>query len=94
MSGENAPADGMDSRRRKLRFRSWHRGMREMDLILGPFADASLAGLTEAEIEQYESLLDISDTELLPILTGRDAVPDELRTPLFERILTFATARP
>lgn len=93
MPGENPPAAGSDSRRRKLRFRSWHRGMREMDLILGPFADAALPGLTEAEIDQYEGLLDISDTELLPVLTGRSAVPEALRTPLLERILAFAVAR-
>lgn len=81
-----------DQRRRKLRFRSWHRGMREMDLVLGPFADRCLADLTEAEIDQYEALLEIPDTELMGWVTGRSPLPPSMDTPLFARIL--ASSRP
>jgi antitoxin CptB len=93
MSGAKHAAGELDSRRRRLVFRSWHRGMRETDLILGPFADANAAGLTDGELEQYETLLDVSDTDLLPMLTGQRAVPDGLRTPLFDRIIQFSHAR-
>ncbi len=66
MTGTKRSSEGLDARRRKLLFRSWHRGMREMDLILGTFADAEIGALTGDEIDQYERLLDIPDTEFLP----------------------------
>jgi antitoxin CptB len=47
------PSDGLDARRRKLLFRSWHRGMREMDLIMGRFADSALAVLSDAELAEF-----------------------------------------
>ena len=75
MTGTTRSSEGLDARRRKLLFRSWHRGMREMDLILGGFADAEIAALTDAEIDQYERLLEIPDTELLPWITGERAIP-------------------
>ncbi|TIU74057.1 MAG: succinate dehydrogenase assembly factor 2, partial [Mesorhizobium sp.] len=52
MTGTQRSSEGLDARRRKLLFRSWHRGMREMDLILGCFADAEIGALTADEIDQ------------------------------------------
>ncbi|MGE0499780.1 MAG: succinate dehydrogenase assembly factor 2 [Rhizobiaceae bacterium] len=77
-------------RRRKLVFRSWHRGMREVDLILGSFADGHAATLTEDEFAQYEQLLDIPDTDLLPWLTGELAVPPNLRSTVLARMIAHA----
>lgn len=87
-------SEGLDLRRRKLLFRSWHRGLRELDLILGAFADASVGDLTETEIEQYEHLLDIPDTELLAWLTGEQLLPAERRSALFDRIVASRRATP
>ena len=75
MTGTTRSSEGLDARRRKLLFRSWHRGMREMDLILGSFADAEIGALTDDEIDQYERLLDIPDTEFLPMVTGEQPIP-------------------
>lgn len=92
MTGTTRSSEGLDIRRRRLLFRSWHRGMREMDLILGTFADAEIAALTEAEIDQYEVLLDIPDTELLPWITGERPMPVEQDLPILRRILAFRQA--
>ena len=46
-----------EARLKRLTMRSWRRGMREMDLVLGPFADAELAGLPAATLDAYETLL-------------------------------------
>jgi antitoxin CptB len=92
MTGMTRSSDGLDARRRKLLFRSWHRGMREMDLILGSFADAETGALTEAEIEQYEMLLDIPDTELLPWITGERVIPAASRTDILQKVLAFRQA--
>jgi hypothetical protein len=53
-TGSTLAGDGQESRRKKLRFRSWHRGMREMDFVLGRFADAGIDALTGDELDQYE----------------------------------------
>ncbi|MCQ3943411.1 MAG: succinate dehydrogenase assembly factor 2, partial [Alphaproteobacteria bacterium] len=51
----------MDDRRKKLRFRAWRRGFKEIDLILGAFADRRLAGLEEARVDEFERLLNAPD---------------------------------
>ena len=56
MTGTRISSEGLDERRRRLLFRSWHRGIREMDLVLGRFADAHIASLSEAELDEYEAL--------------------------------------
>lgn len=89
MTGMMRSSAGLDARRRKLLFRSWHRGMREMDLILGGFADSRIDQLTEAEIDQYEALLDVPDTEMLPWITGEQSVPEAMQTPVLMQVLAF-----
>lgn len=51
-------------RRRRLRFRAWHRGTKEMDLILGTFADRHLDGMNAAGLAAFERLLEEPDREL------------------------------
>lgn len=79
--------DHLDPRRKKLLFRSWHRGMREMDLILGNFAEREIAALTSDEIDQYERLLEIPDTVLMPWLTGGEPVPADIGLPVLQKVL-------
>ena len=81
----------IDMRRRRAHFRSWHRGMREVDLILGRFADASMAALSAGELDEYEALLEIPDGELLKWLTGEQPAPANIDTPLFRAIRSLAT---
>ena len=57
-------------RRRRLRFRAWHRGMKEMDLILGTFADSHLAHMSEEELTAFEQLIEMPDGDLLSLITG------------------------
>jgi antitoxin CptB len=66
-----------DIRRKRLSFRSWHRGTRESDLILGRFADAHLAGFDEKQLDRYEVLLDCADADIFDWITGRAAPPFE-----------------
>lgn len=92
MTGSERSSSGLDARRRKLLFRSWHRGMREMDLILGAFADARIDALTDAELDQYERLLDISDTVLLPWATGLEPIPSGDEHEILQKIVAFRRA--
>ena len=79
----------LDWRRRKLRFRSWHRGMREMDLILGRFADALLDRLSEDEVADFERLIEVPDRDVLAWITGERAVPPDHDSGLFRKLRAY-----
>ena len=79
----------MDDRRKRLLFRCWHRGTREMDLILGRFADAEIAILSDDELGTLERLIEVPDPDLYAALTGDKQLPAEHASALFDRIKTF-----
>jgi antitoxin CptB len=81
------PATSLSPRRARARYRAWHRGTREMDLILGPFADAEIAVIGEAELEEFERLMDVPDWDLFHWITGEKPVPQGFDTVLFRRIV-------
>jgi antitoxin CptB len=93
MTGSTRSSDGLDDRRKRLLFRCWHRGTREMDLILGRFADAAIADLTDAELGQLEQLIEVPDPDLYAALSGDVLLASELRTRLFDRIKSFPADR-
>ena len=93
MSGTTRSSEGLDHRRRKLLFRSWHRGTREMDLIMGRFADAMIEQLAEEEIAEFEQLIEAPDPELLAWITGEAHVPPDYDTALFRRLRDFSHSR-
>lgn len=80
-------------RRKRLRYRAWHRGTREMDLILGPYADARLDGLDEAALDRFEQLLDEHDADLSRWLLGQVAPPADADSDLIATILSDHAAR-
>jgi antitoxin CptB len=86
MTGSTRSSGGLDDRRKRLLFRCWHRGTREMDLVLGRFADAEIAGLAEAELVQLERLIELPDPDLYAALTGDAVLAPEYHTGLFDRI--------
>jgi antitoxin CptB len=90
-----AEADRMedhDERRRRLRYRAWHRGTREMDLVLGRFVDSELPGLNNSELAELESLMEAPDPELLAWVLGQTTAPADFDTPMFRRIVEFHLA--
>jgi antitoxin CptB len=89
MTGTTHSSDGLDIRRRKLLFRAWHRGMREMDLIVGRFADRTIDALTEAELTEFERLIEVPDRELLAWITGEADIPAIYDGPLLRRLREF-----
>ncbi len=88
MSDTDQPNE-LEIRRRKLRYRAWHRGTREMDILLGRFADAELPRFSEAEISELEKLAELPDPDLFSWLMGETPVPSEHDTPMFRRIRSF-----
>ena len=74
MSGSVLSSAALDERRRRILFRAWRRGVREMDLIMGRFADAHLPTMTEDELAEFERLLDVPDTQALAWIIGGEAI--------------------
>lgn len=60
--------------------------MREMDLVMGRFADAQLPGMSEPDLDEFERLLDAPDPSVLAWITGEEPVPAPYDTPLFARL--------
>jgi antitoxin CptB len=89
MTGMTRSSDGLDGRRRRLLYQSWHRGIREMDLIMGRFAEAFIENLSTTELDELERLIEVPDQELLGWVTGEFAIPQDYNGPLFRRLREF-----
>ena len=85
---------GLDERRRRLLLRAWRRGTREMDIILGPFANAEIETMSDADLETFEALLGVEDTDLQKWFLGQMPVPEAFDTALFRRVMALRVANP
>lgn len=94
MAPEKAAGEDLPMRRRRLRYRAWHRGTKEMDLVLGPFADAHLETYGAAELDRLEDLMDEEDTDLLKWVMGQEPIPSTADAPLLATIIAFRLKTP
>jgi antitoxin CptB len=78
-----------DTRLKRLLFRSWHRGMREADLLLGPFAERHLPSMSARELDLFETLLEENDATLVAWISGTIAPPPAQDSDLLRRIIKF-----
>jgi antitoxin CptB len=92
--GLSRTSDGLDPRRRRVLFRAWHRGTREMDLLLGRFADANIAELAEEDLDAFERLMEVPDKDLFAWVTGAAPTPEAFAEPVLDRIVAFAERNP
>ena len=81
-----------EARLKRMAMRSWRRGTKEMDLILGPYGDAKLAGMSEDKLKIYDQLLEENDQDLLPWVLGQFPAPAHL-ADLIAEIGDFARTR-
>ena len=75
-----------DIRLKRLRFRAWHRGTKESDLMIGGFFDAFAQDWDEHEIAWFEALMDEEDVEIMGWAIGTIAIPERWRGPMMERM--------
>ncbi|HUO93592.1 MAG TPA: succinate dehydrogenase assembly factor 2 [Rhizomicrobium sp.] len=76
-----------------MRFRSARRGFKEVDLIFGAFAAEFLPGLDEAELDQFEALLDVPDQDVFAWLKGERPVPGTHDTPVFAKLQSLCVRK-
>ncbi|WP_420393273.1 succinate dehydrogenase assembly factor 2 [Acuticoccus sp.] len=92
MSGTTRSSAGLDPRRKRLLYQTWHRGTREMDLLLGRFADSTIEGWSEDEVGEMEALLAVPDPELYRWITEQTDVPNNHRSTVLSRVIAFHKA--
>jgi antitoxin CptB len=90
----SSPDEKLESARKRLAWRASRRGIKEMDILVGGFADTHLPTMTPQELVVFEALLDIPDQQLLSWLTQQEIVPTELRTPMLMEMLAFRPVGP
>lgn len=79
-------------RRRRLRYRAWHRGTRELDLLLGPYTDAEIDRMGPVELDRLERLLGHEETDLQAWLLSSSEPPPGVDRELLDRIITHKTS--
>ncbi len=74
------------ARLKRLRFRAWHRGTKEADLMIGGFFDRYGETWSEAEIGWFEALLEEQDVDIMAWAIGTEAPPERFDGPMMRRM--------
>ncbi len=90
MTGQKENSDPLEARKRRLIYRATHRGTFEADIILGNFANLYVSKMTHSEIEEFEHIMDLADTDLMLWLTGFEPIPKNVNSSLFQLLYQFA----
>lgn len=80
------PEITLDHRLRRLRFRAWHRGTREADLMIGGFADRYAAAWDETQLRWFEALLDEQDVDVMGWAFGTIEAPAAFHGPMLQAL--------
>ncbi|KKB82910.1 hypothetical protein VW29_15305 [Devosia limi DSM 17137] len=85
--------EDLSMRRKMIRYRAWHRGTREMDLVLGPFADAHINDLSAEDLDRLERVMSEEDPPLLKWVLGQETPPEGFDVAFLARIIADHRAR-
>lgn len=80
-------------RRKRLRYRAWHRGTKEMDLVLGPFCDANIEGFDAVSLDRLEALMNEEDPPLLKWVMQQEEPPAHVDRDFLDRVIADHQAR-
>jgi antitoxin CptB len=82
--------EDVETRRRRAAYRAWHRGTKEMDWVLGRFADSALSAMSPEALGHFEALLALPDPDLQQLLLAAVAAPGhEALAELIARVRAF-----
>lgn len=85
--------DALAKRRKQLLYRANHRGIKEMDIIIGGYADAYIMDMPEDVLNEFETIMSELDRDLLTWFVGEVEVPKNIKSPLFDKILQHTVDR-
>lgn len=89
MTGVGSEPEDLLIKRKRLRYRSWNRGMKETDLLLGRFADHHLASFDERQLGHYDDLLEENDPDILAWIIGDQELPPKHRNDVTDLLRSF-----
>ncbi len=81
--------DPFEMRRKKLLWRACHRGIKEMDILMGGFARARLESMSAADLDAFEALIELPDQDMLSWITGETPVPPLVKNDLLQEFIKF-----
>ena len=82
-------AEDLEVRRKRLRYHSWHRGTKELDLVLGQFGEKYLSTMSENDIDLFEAIINENEHDIYAWLAGREPVPAHHENHIMNMILNF-----
>ena len=83
----------IEIKKKRLLFRSTHRGTREMDILLGDFFKSNMSDLNKEQLNEFEGLIEIPDDDLYNWAMGRMEIPKELDTQLLRDFIKSVQSR-
>lgn len=89
----DAKAEDIAIRRRRVRYRAWHRGTQEMDMILGHFVDAHIEAYDHPALDRLERLMEEADTDLLMWVMGQEPPREDVDAILLQELTNFQISR-
>lgn len=92
MTEDNNGSD-IETRRKRLKFRAWHRGTRELDLLVGGFADRHLDIFSDRQLNLFEDILSYADPDLYNWISGREPVPQDAVNDVMQLLTNFTLAQ-
>ena len=93
MARQMTAGEDIAMRRKRLRYRAWHRGTKEMDLILGPYADAHTEAMDERNLNRLEALMNEEDPPLLKWIMGQEEPPETVDRAFLAEVIADHQAR-
>jgi succinate dehydrogenase assembly factor 2 len=90
----NPRVDALQVRQKRLLYRSKQRGWLEVDLLLGSWAAENVGGLSEAEMDQYEAILNMETIDIFNVINGRQDAPPDADNPILARLREYANNSP
>lgn len=75
-----------ETRLKRLKYRANHRGIKEMDIVIGRFANEKIDDLSDADLDLFEALMAEHDRDLIVWFTGEQEFPEEDTKPMFEKV--------
>ena len=82
----------LTNKRKQLIFRSWHRGTKEMDLIMGSFADKYVPDYAEDDLDLYAAVLEYSDPDLYNWISGKETPPANVHNTVLDQLMAHQFA--
>ena len=81
--------EDLEIRRKRLRYHSWHRGTKELDLVLGQFSEKYLPTMSENDLDLFEAIINENEHDIYAWLAGREPPPEQHENHIMNMILNF-----